>query len=93
MSRAKVAATQSMKRKSDKCAQWTAECAFDAPAARRMCTRPAKRHKAQAQTWKQMFQQRRSARYTTISAITGRVIRENTVVKKVPRDMVRVSPS
>lgn len=38
-------------------------------------------------------QQRRSARYTTISAITGRVIRENTVVKKVPRDMVRVSPS
>lgn len=27
---------------SGKCAQWTAECAFDAPAARRMRTRPAK---------------------------------------------------
>lgn len=52
-----------------------------------------KRSKAQARTWKQMPQQCRSARYTTISAITGRVIRENTVVKKVPRDMVRVSPS
>lgn len=38
-------------------------------------------------------QQRHSTRYTTISAITGSVIRENTVVKKVPRDMVRVSPS
>lgn len=39
------------------------------------------------------LQRRCSARYTTISAITGSVIRENTVVKKVPRDMVRVSPS
>lgn len=38
-------------------------------------------------------QQRCSARYTTISAITGNVIRENTVVRKVPRDIVRVSPS
>lgn len=52
-----------------------------------------KRHKAQATNVKANAQQRRSARYTTISAITGRVIRENTVVKKVPRDMVRVSPS
>ena len=85
-----MAATRSMKRKSGKCAQWTAECAFDAPAARRICTRPAKGTKRKHE---RESKQRRSARYTTISAITGRVIRENTVVKKVPRDMVRVSPS
>ena len=31
--------------------------------------------------------------YTTMSAITGKVTSENTVVRNVPRDMVRVSPS
>lgn len=57
------------------------------------CARIRQKTQSASTNVKANTQQRRSARYTTISAITGRVIRENTVVKKVPRDMVRVSPS
>lgn len=68
-------------------------CAFGAPGARRMSTHPTKGTERKRERENQSPQRRCSARYTTISAITGNVIRENTVVKKVPRDIVRVSPS